>query len=193
MAGGKKQARVVDSRSGAEVSAPEEEAVPYQQNPDFIGRAFSLYCKGLSIERVCDALRPEWPGVASRTVARIAKLNGWEKSRAAYLKLHAEATASAEGLVPEMVISYQRLRNSLEGRIHALGAQDLFAYNQVCDQLLWLTGKHPKLKNEAPIALVGDKEISVFLRVIEKHKVIGPLLKKYRGEIRESVEEALGK
>lgn len=164
----------------------------YSQNPEFLGRAFSLFCKGMSLPKVADALRPEWPDVNERTVQRIAQDNGWEKSRASYLKLHSDAAASAEGLVPEIITQLQSLRTKMESKAH-LSAPEIFAYRSICEDLLWYTGKHPKLKDATPLAVSGDVEVAALLEAIAEDDVVGGAWKRRRSHIEKAYREKLDK
>lgn len=157
----------------------------YARNPEFLGQAFSLYCKGMSCLKICEVLRVEWPEAAERTVGRIAQTHGWEAARAGYLRLLAEAQASAEGLVPEAILQLQRLRVTLEGRLPTLNYQEMNQYRGVLDDLLMYTGKHPRLKADASVVVaVGDDgELKAFLEVLQGDEVVGPALRKRRAVI----------
>jgi hypothetical protein len=75
----------------------------------------------------------------------------------------------------------------------SIKSHDVFAYNQLCETLLWITGKHPKFKDDSTIALTNDKYVKAFVDAIQTHRVLGPLLKKFRTEIRERVDEIIAR
>ena len=161
----------------------EDRKESYSKNPEFVGQAFSLYCKGLGAGRIADALRVEWPEASERTVRRIAKTNGWEEARAGYLRLLAEAQKTTEGLLPEAILQLERLRVMLEGRLATLNFAEINQYRGVLEDLLMYTGRHPRLKAEAPIAVGTDAELKAFLEVLQADEFVGPALKKRRVKI----------
>ena len=155
----------------------------YARNPEFLGQAFSLFCKGLGCGKIAEALSVEWPGAVERTVRRAATAHGWDLARAQYLGLLAEAQKSVEGLVPEVILQLGRLRIILEGRLATLNAMEMSQYRGVLDDLLVYTGKHPKLRESTPIAVGTDLELKAFLEVLQGDEVVGPALKKRRVQI----------
>lgn len=173
---------------GAKAEAAETEF--YSRNPEFLGQAFSLFCKGMSLPRVADAMGPEWPGVSVRTLQRLAKDNGWEKSRASYLKMYADAAASAEGLVPEIVLQLQKIRSALEAR-GLLDVKDIYAYRQLAEDLMWYTGKHPKLKDSTPLAVSTDVEVQALLEAIAEDDIVAAAWKRRRPHIEKAWREKL--
>lgn len=154
----------------------------YSKNAEFLGQAFSLFCKGMSLPSVAAALEPEWPCVNLRSLQRSAKQNGWEAARASFLALHTQASASAEGLVPEIVMQLQRVRMTMEAR-GLIEVKDIYAYRQLAEDLMWYTGKHPKLKDQSPLAISGDAEIGALLEAIAEDEIVSGAWKRRRSHI----------
>lgn len=150
-----------------------------------------MFCRGMCLAKIEQALKPEWPAVSARVLKRLEKLHGWERARASYLKLHTDAMASGQGLLPEIILQLQRLRNQMEGRLGKLQFTEVREYRGLCEDLLWYTGKHPKLAQDAPLAVSTDVEMRALMRAMQKHAVIGPMLKKHRSELKAAYNELI--
>lgn len=160
----------------------------YSSNLDFLGQAFNLYCKGLSLRAVTSALRPEWPEVSERTVQRIAKEQKWDEARASFMVLHAKAVASASSLMPEVILQLQRMRAKLEAKAF-LSAPELFAYRSIVEDLLILTGQHPKLSDKSMLAVSSDADIKALLEAIAEDDVVGPAWRKRKAQIQKAYKQ----
>lgn len=163
------------NRAGETPALP---AIKYSDNPDFLGQAFSLFCKGMSCAAIVSALRPDWIEVSERTVQRIAKDMGWEKSRASFLKYYMDAAASAEGLLPNVILSLEKLRMKMDAAKY-LDTKDIYAYRQLCEDLLVYTGKHPRF-SDTPLAISSDDDLEAMLKAIREDDVLGGIWKRRR-------------
>lgn len=164
-----------DIKAGAKV---DPKKISYTENPEFLGQAFSLYCKGMSCAAIASALRPDWIEVSERTLQRIAREMGWEKSRASFLKYYMDAAASAEGLLPNVILSLEKLRMKMDAA-KFLDTKDIYAYRQLCEDLLVYTGKHPRF-SDTPLAISSDDGLDAMLKAIREDEVLGAVWKRRR-------------
>lgn len=162
----------------------------YSHNPEFVWSAWSLYSKGFSVAAVAKMIKPEWPDVSVRTLQRIAREQGWEESRANFMALYTKAMSSVDGVLPEVILNLQRMRAQLESR-PSLSHAEIFAYRALVEDLLWYTGKHPKQKDDAPMAVSDDREVAALLEAIQEDEVVSAAWKKRRRQILKVYEEKL--
>lgn len=176
-------AKVIDANKGEDVTKD----VKYTDNIAFLGQAFSLYLNGMSLVKVSAALKPEWPDCTARAVQRLARENGWEDARNSYVMARQQAIATAEGLMPKIVLQMEKLRMKMEAR--PLSAADVFAYRAVCEDLLLYTGQHPKFKGEGSLVISTDKEVQALLKAIQEDEVVGAAFRKRKKEIQKKYEQ----
>jgi hypothetical protein len=161
------------------------------ENPEFVRTAFGHWLDGMSAARIARLMRPEWPAVSQAMVDRLARENGWRDSRAEYLALVTRVEADSRGLLPQVIMNLRRIQRALDARGH-LNFMEIAQYRGLCEDLLWYTGAHPKLKHDGPLVISSDEQVTALMEALRGHKVIGPLLRRHRTELREAVEERLG-
>jgi len=174
-----------------ELVSPEADGAEerYSTNPEFLQQAFAHYCQGCSLAKIAVLLRPEWPTVNESTLRRVAKEHGWAEARAEYLMLYAKAFAKAENILPTIILDLLTQKAKLQAR--AMNAAEFFAFNQICENLLIYTGKHPKLKDGSALAVSTDAEAQALFDVLREDEVIGPAWKKRRAKIQQAYNARL--
>lgn len=184
-------AKLVKGDGGFDNSESFTDSERYSKNPAFTNAAFAYYCKGLSLPNVIAVLLPEWPEVSLRTLQRIAKENRWSEARAGMHALHTDAMKNAEGVLPECVAQLQRLCMQMEGRSGSLDHKEIAVYRKLVEDVMWYTGKHPKLKDSTPLAVSGDTDIAALLEAIAEDEVVAGAWKRRRAYIEKAFKEKL--
>jgi hypothetical protein len=191
-------AKVIDRKSGKGLkpdghghARTDADGHDYKRNPLFLGEAFNLYCRGVSLAKVAVRLKPEWPDVTVKALQRIAAEQEWRKARAEVIAEWAEMLKDREILVPQMIGDLKRVKRKYDAKPF-LNGMETHAYTKLIDMILGLQGQDPRSQQNAPIVVTDQLQLNAFVRAIEQ--VLGPqVLKSKKALIKRAFDEEMEK
>lgn len=160
----------------------------YQRNPEFLRKAFVLYCQGLTGNEITRRLQKEWPGLCRQTVCKIIKNLDWEKQRARFIELQLDGADEKKKLVEELNANREKLFNTIHGpdQNHQHYAQ----YNNTIRLIMEIEGIGAGVGG-GDMVLSNDLDMNAFLQALEEDEVLWPVFKKRKTAIRREFERKL--